>query len=71
MTRRQKPNEIKTLARQSLIREVAEIMAKFNQEGKSAGRCVSIGKDPDQTRETICGSEAVMGNQGEILSRGQ
>lgn len=46
-------------------------MAKFNQEGKSAGRCVSIGKDPDQTRETICGSEAVMGNQGEILSRGQ
>lgn len=39
MTRRQKPNELKRLARQSPIRELAEKMAKYNQECKSAGRC--------------------------------
>lgn len=69
--RRQKPNEIKRLARQSTIREVGEIMVKFNQECKSAGRCIAIGQVPDQTRKTVCGSEAIIGNQGEMLSRGQ
>lgn len=67
--RRQKPNELKRLARQSPIREVAEIIARFNQECKSAGRLTAIRQDPDKTRKIICGSEAIKGNQDEISSR--
>ncbi|RMC00277.1 hypothetical protein DUI87_22884 [Hirundo rustica rustica] len=62
---------LKRLARESPIREVAEIMAKFREECRSTGRRIAIEKDLDQTRKTICGSEAITGNQGEILSRGQ
>lgn len=71
MTRRQEPSALKRSAGQRPFREGAdpEIITRFNQECRSAGKFIAIRQVQDEVRKTTCKSGAVKGNEAEIPSR--